>query len=487
MLLLESINTFLKVIKGLLNVLYNLLFSPFAKFPGPFLAKFTNLYSAYHAFKGDLHLDIKKCHQKYGKWIKMKETYLPCADIYGVKSNVRKSKGYNAFQEHPEDKNILSVIDKQEHNQKKRVLAPALAMHAVKQNFEPSILKIIREFCDILSEGQIYSSLSSCSQDKGKWSEPMNMTEWMSYLSIDLMAKVVFGLELDTLTQAKYRSLPSLITQTFFLVSILIESIAISTWRLDAIFFRNAEKSRQDFRSLLKDILLRRIQHGQDIPQVDILQSWLRGFDPKTGSGLKPRQLASEAGVLIVAGSHTVGTTLASFLYYLSTNPAVYARATQEVRKTFATGEEIVTGPLLQSCSYLQACIDETLRKAPPNAVPLWRDVQDGGAMIDGTFLPAGTTVGVAGYSLHHNDKYFANPATFDPERWMPNNPQEHVARRACAPFSIGPRSCMGKNIALTEVMLTAAHILWALDFKRADEAEDDTVSKYQAWAFSFS
>lgn len=176
---------------------------------------------------------------------------------------------------------------------------------------------------------------------------------------------------------------------------------------------------------------------------------------------------------LMLPGSHTIGTTLASFFYYLSKNPAVYARATQEVRKTFATKEEIVTGPLLRSCAYLQACIDETLRKSPPNAVPLWRDIQEGGAIIDGTFLPAGTTVGVAGYSLHHNDKYFANPATFDPERWMSNDSQEHVARRACAPFSIGPRSCMGKSIALAEVMLTTAHILWALDFKCVDRVNE--------------
>lgn len=38
-----------------------------AKYPGPLLAKLTNLYAAYHAWKGDIHLDIALCHKRYGK------------------------------------------------------------------------------------------------------------------------------------------------------------------------------------------------------------------------------------------------------------------------------------------------------------------------------------------------------------------------------------------------------------------------------------
>lgn len=39
---------------------------PLRDVPGPLLAKFTNLRFLYHAWKGDLHLDHVRCHQKYG-------------------------------------------------------------------------------------------------------------------------------------------------------------------------------------------------------------------------------------------------------------------------------------------------------------------------------------------------------------------------------------------------------------------------------------
>lgn len=48
-------------------IVYRLSLHPLAKYPGPLLARITGWYAVYHAYVGDLHLDMLACHEKYGK------------------------------------------------------------------------------------------------------------------------------------------------------------------------------------------------------------------------------------------------------------------------------------------------------------------------------------------------------------------------------------------------------------------------------------
>jgi len=46
--------------------IYRLTLHPYAKYPGPPIAKLTNWHAVYHAYKGDVHLHVEQCHKKYG-------------------------------------------------------------------------------------------------------------------------------------------------------------------------------------------------------------------------------------------------------------------------------------------------------------------------------------------------------------------------------------------------------------------------------------
>jgi hypothetical protein len=69
------------------NFLYNVYFHPYANYPGPFLARFTDLYAGYHAWKGDIHLDMWRCHQLYGDKVRYAPNRLNINTVTGLKSN----------------------------------------------------------------------------------------------------------------------------------------------------------------------------------------------------------------------------------------------------------------------------------------------------------------------------------------------------------------------------------------------------------------
>jgi cytochrome P450 len=173
-------------------------------------------------------------------------------------------------------------------------------------------------------------------------------------------------------------------------------------------------------------------------------------------------------------GSDTSSTTLAGTLFYLSHNPTPYQKARNEVRTIFQNASEIRMGAKLNSCTYLRACIDEALRMSPPVGGALWREVCSGGLTIGPHFFPAGVDLGVGIYSVHHNAEYFDAPFQYRPERWLvgANGSTKESVERAKSvfyPFSLGPRSCIGKGLAYHELTLTMAQILCQFEFSSAD------------------
>lgn len=163
---------------------------------------------------------------------------------------------------------------------------------------------------------------------------------------------------------------------------------------------------------------------------------------------------------------------MAAMLHYLSVTPASYERLAKEVRETFDSTEEICTGTKLNSCTYLRACIDEVLRICPSSGSAPWREALTGGATIDGQYIPAGYDVGVGIYALHHNPEYYPEPSVFKPERCMTDDRVGNgingfqKTKMTYQPFSSGPRSCIGKGLALVELTLTMAYIMYTLDFR---------------------
>lgn len=169
-----------------------------------------------------------------------------------------------------------------------------------------------------------------------------------------------------------------------------------------------------------------------------------------------------------------MATGISAAFFYLARNPECYRKVAHEIRSTFGSAADIKTGSQLPACIYLRACIDESMRMSPPISTTLWRQKDPKihqPLVIDGHVIPDGTLIGVNAYALHHNEKYFPQPFTFRPERWLEKGENEEarkLARGSFAAFSTGPRGCAGKPLAYLEFSLVLAKTLWYFDFESA-------------------
>lgn len=114
--------------------------------------------------------------------------------------------------------------------------------------------------------------------------------------------------------------------------------------------------------------------------------------------------------------------------YYLCKNPDKYKKCVDEILGFDARGElsEYVTYYEAQRMPYFQACMREALRMHPAVGQLLERVVPDGGAAIDGVYMPAGTIVGINPWVAARDSAVYGNDAeSFRPERWIESDEKQ--------------------------------------------------------------
>ncbi|NWV00615.1 CP27B protein, partial [Upupa epops] len=67
------------------------------------------------------------------------------------------------------------------------------------------------------------------------------------------------------------------------------------------------------------------------------------------------------------------------------------------------------------------------------------------------------TLITLCHYSTSRDGRYFPAPDSFLPERWLLRDGTRHPF--ASLPFGVGPRSCVGRRLALLEVHQALAQV----------------------------
>lgn len=103
----------------------------------------------------------------------------------------------------------------------------------------------------------------------------------------------------------------------------------------------------------------RRLEMGDSLERMDFFGHLIKKKE------IDSAYLVGNAQTLIVAGSETTATGLASTMFWLTSRPNVLKKLTDEIRSTFKNASDI-TGDSTAECAYLHGVVEESLRISPP-------------------------------------------------------------------------------------------------------------------------
>lgn len=183
--------------------------------------------------------------------------------------------------------------------------------------------------------------------------------------------------------------------------------------------------------------------------------------------------------IFIFAGHDTTASTLSFAYSCLYRDASVLARLRAEHDEVLgpdtsqALGRLTENPNLLNQMPYTSAVVKETLRLYPPGAT-----VREGDLML--THPKTGKVYPLLGYMAwatswvtHRLPEYFPRPLEFLPERWLAREGEPlHPHKNTWRPFELGPRNCIGQELAQLEIRAILAMTVRDLEFEPAYSAD---------------
>ncbi|MGO9086162.1 MAG: cytochrome P450 [Candidatus Sulfotelmatobacter sp.] len=219
-------------------------------------------------------------------------------------------------------------------------------------------------------------------------------------------------------------------------------------------------RRHEDLRNRAFGVLLDYIRKRRgEAPGHDLLQI-LMDARYSDGHGMSDDLILSESMQLLVAGHETSSNALSWLLYLLSSRPDCIDRVRQEFDSVL--GERPLGYADVSKFEFTTQVILEALRLYPPFwMVDRMALADDRAGDID---IPRGSTVVVFIYGVHHSPQYWANPESFDQERFAKVNEKLHTPFTHL-PFGAGPRGCIGGNYAVLQILMILSVLLRKYDF----------------------
>jgi cytochrome P450 len=258
----------------------------------------------------------------------------------------------------------------------------------------------------------------------------VNLTQDMSEVTLEIVLRALFGERYETLVSATRNPFAILTDETERNLTFAYRFRALTTLLRTEIEWRRTNS----------------------YAGMDLVHLLMEARDRKSDQPMAERQLLDEIMTLIVAGHETTASALNWLWYLVSRHPETDNRLHAEVRSDTNLHED---ARAVSQLPYTTAMIEETLRLYPPGWMLTRRST-----MADdlGDYaLPPGTDVLISPYLVHRHPGFWPDAERFDPDRFI--TPEKPVDRFAYLPFGLGPRACIGDQLATLEMQLHVARL----------------------------
>ncbi|HEY7402657.1 MAG TPA: cytochrome P450 [Candidatus Angelobacter sp.] len=284
-------------------------------------------------------------------------------------------------------------------------------------------------------------------EDHASRAEPFDVVPDFMRLTLNIAAQVLFTTNLEADAESIRRTLD--IGRDYSVErawSIFPPPLSLPTRRN-----REYRGALANIHGIIDRIIAERRQAPTRI--ADLLTMLMKARD-ENGAPMSDKQLRDEVITLLTAGHETTTLVLAWSCFLIGTRPEVMERMAAEM--SFLNGRVPVYEDLMK-LRYARMVVEESMRLYPP-VWSLARTAVEQDA-IGGFDIPRGSEILIFPYITHRHPKWWKDADEFRPERFAPENSAARP-RYAYLPFGAGPRTCIGLNFAMTEILLVLALML---------------------------
>ncbi|KAF9528987.1 cytochrome P450 [Crepidotus variabilis] len=214
---------------------------------------------------------------------------------------------------------------------------------------------------------------------------------------------------------------------------------------------RSTRDGYEELHRYMREMIQQR-QHSEKVERDDLLSSLLEA-NADDGS-LSEEEVISNIYVFLLAGHETTAHTLGFALGLLALYEAEQEKLYRHINTVLRDGRT-PTYEDMSALNYSLAVMYETLRMFPPVGLVPKIAAEDTTLTTLNSMdervtvpIPKGCNITLQVPALHYNPRYWKNPHSFNPGRFLENWPRD-----AFLPFSGGPRACIGRKFSETETV----------------------------------